>query len=327
MRKEFEGILLVNTRERFCEVGLFAATETESRDLILRRVLSLGSLWNLENDLQIPDDVCLAIMPDGYEARSSAGFVKVNAGFHPTPYWRRVAATLEHHDGRLKTAIRGFEILLIPGGRIFVPQKKAIKHNSNVANLGKEFLSGQEYPEKIHIMEGQSNTFQRAEVWPGKNSCEPAFKLEHNEKFKNLRCVDWIFTPAHQHHIVWVRGDDPVDTALKQLRYVYHYFVDYRTKASRGQKDAAAIAWLALLAVGSEKTKNETGVNISPELAENYVRVCIASGWRLEVDTEMDVWNPEGEQIYVPIVVYDEPSDVKEKLCRLIASARELSTA
>lgn len=39
---------LIDTRSRFCEVGAWAVSQTASGDLVLRRVFSLGSLWDLK---------------------------------------------------------------------------------------------------------------------------------------------------------------------------------------------------------------------------------------------------------------------------------------
>ena len=40
-------LYLIDTRTRFCEVGAWAVSQTATGDLVLRRVLSLGSLWDL----------------------------------------------------------------------------------------------------------------------------------------------------------------------------------------------------------------------------------------------------------------------------------------
>ena len=204
-------LYLIDTRTRFCEIGAFAVTQTESGDLILRRAISLGSLWNLAGKRKIQFNGMVAITDETYSAMSSEGFTSGGGNSWRT---KNVAAVIESEG---KTHIKAFKIHLFPEGctQLLFPQKQPVQFNQAVTNaaynalLCRQFMAENEW----FIAEGQSNTFQYAELkWeiPEDDRLEQGccsrptplnFSLEHKESLINL-WVDkneegrlWTFKP------------------------------------------------------------------------------------------------------------------------------------
>lgn len=189
-------LYLIDTRSRFCEVGAFSVTQTNSGDLILRRAISLGSLWNLARKREIQFNGLMAITDETYSAMSSEGFTSGGGNS-----WRikNVAAVIESEG---ETHIKAFKIHIFPEGctQLLFPQKQPVQFNQAVTNaaynalLCRQYMAGNEW----YIEEGQSNTFQYAELkWeiPEDDRLEQGcysrptsldFTLEHKESLVSL---------------------------------------------------------------------------------------------------------------------------------------------
>lgn len=76
-------IYLIDTRDRFCELGAWLPTETKYGDLILRRIMSLGSLWDVLRHTPGPEkemhfyDAPMGYIDDGFH-HSYGEFVYVD---------------------------------------------------------------------------------------------------------------------------------------------------------------------------------------------------------------------------------------------------------
>ena len=64
-------LYLIDTRSRYCEVGAWAVTQTTSGDLVLRRAISLGSLWDLAGTGNIKFNGLVAVTDETSSAISS----------------------------------------------------------------------------------------------------------------------------------------------------------------------------------------------------------------------------------------------------------------
>lgn len=191
-------IYVIDTRTRFCELGAWCPTQTESGDIILRRAVSFGSLWDLYNGKKILfEEGLLGVLGEGYEAMSSAGFV----GTQGTPWRSKNVAAIIESGG--KTKIRAERLRLFPeGSTLYIPKKQPVQMNRAVTEaairalqaLGRGFL----------VSEGQSNTLQYAQIlWsntePPEN--ELNFTPEHKESLaalyveKNEDGRLWTFRP------------------------------------------------------------------------------------------------------------------------------------
>ena len=179
-------ILLVDTRSRFCEVGVFWATRTKDDSLVLRRVISLGSLWDFKpGKFEVPCPV--AVTNSAYQAMSSAGFTALRGAVIPAEAGR-VAAVIESGG---KTIIRGTELMVISEADIYLPRLQPVKHNAAVATAAKNAIDllVELHPNRLFITEGQSNTFRWAEVLI---NCEhlyniiPALPEEHKPELYAL---------------------------------------------------------------------------------------------------------------------------------------------
>jgi hypothetical protein len=203
-------LYLIDIRSRFSEVGAWAVTQTASGDLVLRRVLSLGSLWELAEKGKIEFNGMVAVTEGGYRAMSSEGFTSGGGNS-----WRvkNVAAVIESGG---KTHIKAFRVHIFPEGtQLLFPAKQPVQLNQAVrqaaysAVLLRQALSWNEW----YIVEGQSNTFQYAElIWeiPDDDRLEQGyysqptpleFAAEHKESLaelyvsKNEDGVLWSFRP------------------------------------------------------------------------------------------------------------------------------------
>lgn len=192
-------LYLIDTRTRFCEVGAWAVTQTTSGDLILRRVLSLGSLWALREKGNIKFNGLVAVTDECYKAMSSEGFTSGGGRI-----WRvkNVAAVIES-GGR--TRIKAFRVHMFPEGtELIFPSKQpvqlnqAVRRAADLALLLRQYLSIGEW----FISEGQSNTFQYAQLnWQMPDDALLDFPVEHKESLaelyviKNKDGVLWSFRP------------------------------------------------------------------------------------------------------------------------------------
>ena len=155
-------LYLIDIRSRFCEVGAFSVTQTNSGDLILRRAISLGSLWDLAKKGEIEFNGMVAVTDEIYSAMSSEGFTSGGEGWGQ----KNVAAVIESGG---KTHIKAFRVHIFPvGTQLLFPAKQPVQFNQAVqqaaycAVLLRQFLAGNEW----YIEEGQSNTFQYAQlIW------------------------------------------------------------------------------------------------------------------------------------------------------------------
>ena len=179
-------LYLIDTRTRFCEVGAWSATQTTSGDLVLRRVLSLGSLLDLRERLTVEFNGLVAITDDCYQAMSSEGFTSGGGR-----YWRQknVAATIESEG---KTRVKAFRVYIFPEGtELIFPSKQpvqlnpAVRQAADAALLLRQYLARGEW----FIMEGQSNTLQYAQLlWKTPEDNAPLeFPAEHKESLASLR--------------------------------------------------------------------------------------------------------------------------------------------
>lgn len=193
-------LYLIDTRSRFCEVGAWAVTQTTSGDLVLRRVLSLGSLWDLaKKGKKIEFNGMVAVTDEGYTAMSSEGFTSGGGNS-----WRvkNVAAVIESGG---KTRIKAFRVHIFPEGtQLLFPSKQPVQLNRAVrqaaesAVLLRQALAEEEW----FITEGQSNTFRYAQLnWKMPEDALLEFPAEHKELLaelyvsKNKDGVLWSFRP------------------------------------------------------------------------------------------------------------------------------------
>ena len=193
---------LIDIRTRFCEVGAWAVTQTTSGDLILRRAISLGSLWDLKERGVIKFNGLVAVTDDGYQAISSEGFTSGGGR-----YWRvkNVAAIIESGG---KTRIKAFRIHIFPEGtELIFPSKQpvqlnqAVRQAADLALLLRQYLAVGEW----FIMEGQSNTLQYAQLnWRMPEDALLDFPAEHKESLVSLRVgrnqdgILWSFRPEEE---------------------------------------------------------------------------------------------------------------------------------
>lgn len=193
-------LYLIDTRSRFCEVGAWAVTQTTSGDLVLRRVLSLGSLWDLaKKGKKIEFNGMVAVTDEGYTAMSSEGFTSGGGNS-----WRvkNVAAVIESGG---KTRIKAFRVHIFPEGtQLLFPSKQPVQLNRAVRQAAESVVLLRQAlaEEEWFITEGQSNTFRYAQLnWkvPADDSLE--FPAEHKELLaslwvsKNKDGVLWSFRP------------------------------------------------------------------------------------------------------------------------------------
>jgi len=203
-------LYLIDTRSRFCEVGAWAVTQTSAGDLILRRVLSLGSLWGLAEKGRFSFNGMVAVTDESYRAMSSEGFTSGGGNG-----WRQknVAAVIESGG---KTRIKAFEIHIFPEGtQLLFPQKQPVQLSQAVrqAAYSAVFLRQALAKEEWYITEGQSNTFRYAQLtWqvPADDRIEEGccsrptpleFTGEHKESLAELYVSEnedgnlWAFKP------------------------------------------------------------------------------------------------------------------------------------
>ena len=193
---------LIDTRTRFCEVGAWAVTQTASGDLVLRRVLSLGSLWDLKERRAIKFNGLVAVTDEGYAAISSEGFTSGGGRI-----WRvrNVAAVIESGG---QTRIKAFRIHIFPEGTELVfPSKQpvqlnpAVRQAADLALLLRQYLAVGEW----FISEGQSNTFRYAQLnWKTPEDTLLEFPAEHKESLARLwvgkdkdGCL-WTYKPEEE---------------------------------------------------------------------------------------------------------------------------------
>ena len=195
-------LYLIDTRTRFCEVGAWAVTQTASGDLILRRAISLGSLWDLAGKLKkIKFNGLVAVTDDCYQAMSSEGFT---SGGGISWKQKNVAAVIESGG---KTRIKAFRVRIFPEGtEVSFPVKQpvqlnqAVRQAADAALLLRQYLAVGEW----YISEGQSNTFRYVQInWetPEGVPTPLEFPTEHKKSLvllqvsKNKDGVFWSFRP------------------------------------------------------------------------------------------------------------------------------------
>lgn len=192
-------LYLIDTRTRFCEVGAWAVTQTASGDLILRRALSLGSLWDLAGKRKIKFNGLVAVTDDCYQAMSSEGFT---SGGGTSWKQKNVAAVIESGG---QTRIKAFRVRIFPEGtELAFPIKQPVQLNQAVrqaaesAVLLRQVLAEEEW----FISEGQSNTFRYAQLnWQMPENALLEFPAEHKKSLallqvsKNKDGVFWSFRP------------------------------------------------------------------------------------------------------------------------------------
>ena len=195
-------LYLIDTRSRYCEVGAWAVTQTTSGDLILRRAISLGSLWDLAGKGTIKFNGLVAITDETYSAISSEGFTSGGGNS-----WRQknVAAIIESGG---KTRIKAFRVRIFPEGtQLLFPAKQPVQLNQAVrqaadsAVLLRQYLAGTEW----FITEGQSNTFRYAQLyWEAPADALLEFPVEHKESLvklwvgKNKDGYLWTYKPEEE---------------------------------------------------------------------------------------------------------------------------------
>jgi hypothetical protein len=193
-------LYLIDTRTRFSEIGAWAVTQTATGDLVLRRAISLGSLWDLAKKGSIELNGMVAVTDETYSAMSSEGFT---SGGGNSWIVKNVAATIESGG---KTYIKAFRVHIFPEGTVVsFPAKQPVQLNQAVrqaaysAVLLRQALAGNEW----YIVEGQSNTLQYAELnWQVPADDDPLeFALEHKKSLAELYVsrnedgVLWSFRP------------------------------------------------------------------------------------------------------------------------------------
>jgi len=190
---------LIDTRTRFCEVGAWSVTQTTSGDLILRRAISLGSLWELAQKGKIVFNGLVAVTDEGYAAISSEGFT---SGGGRSWRVRNVAAVIESGG---QTRVKAFRIHIFPEGtELIFPSKQpvqlnqAVRQAADLALLLRQHIAVGEW----FIMEGQSNTLQYAQLnWKTPEDTLLEFPVEHKESLaalhvgRNKDGVLWSFRP------------------------------------------------------------------------------------------------------------------------------------
>jgi hypothetical protein len=193
-------LYLIDTRSRFCEVGAWAVTQTASGDLVLRRAISLGSLWNLAKKGKIKFNGLVAVTDECYMAMSSEGFTSGGGRS-----WRvkNVAAVIESGG---KTRIKAFQVHIFPEGtQLLFPAKQPVQLNQAVrlaadsAVLLRQYLAVGEW----FVTEGQSNTFRYAQLnWQMPEDDDLLeFPAEHKEALASLWVGEnedgalWSFRP------------------------------------------------------------------------------------------------------------------------------------
>lgn len=170
-------IYLIDTRTRFCEVGAWSPTQTDSGDLILRRAISLGSLWDLAEKGEIRLNGLVAVTEETYMSPSLEEYTSGGGNS-----WRqkRVAAVI---DTGGETRFGTFGIHIFPEGSwLIFPKKQPIQGNPAVALAAYEALAcrqmfaGREW----YIEDGQEDAFQYAELkWDFPDSDALEFPEEH----------------------------------------------------------------------------------------------------------------------------------------------------
>lgn len=195
-------LYLIDTRSRYCEVGAWAVTQTNSGDLVLRRVLSLGSLWDLVGKGKIKFNGLVAVTDETYMAMSSEGFTSGGGRS-----WRQknVAAVIES-EGR--TRIKAFRVHIFPEGtQLSFPAKQpvqlnqAVRRAADLAVLLRQYLAVGEW----FITEGQSNAFRYSQLnWKMPESAPLEFPAEHKEALaslwvgKNKDGYLWTYKPEEE---------------------------------------------------------------------------------------------------------------------------------
>lgn len=177
-------LYLIDTRSRFCEVGAWAVTQTTSGDLILRRAISLGSLWDLAGKGTIKFNGLVAITDETYSAISSEGFTSGGGRS-----WRQknVAAIIESGG---KTRIKAFRVRIFPEGtQLLFPAKQPVQLNQAVRQAADSAILLRQYLARTEwfISEGQSNTFRYAQLnWQMPVDALLEFPAEHKETLARL---------------------------------------------------------------------------------------------------------------------------------------------
>jgi len=193
---------LIDTRSRYCEVGAWAVSQTATGDLVLRRALSLGSLWELKERRAIKFNGLVAVTDECYKALSSEGFTSGGGRS-----WRQknVAAMIESGG---KTHVKAFRVHIFPEGtELTFPSKQpvqlnpAVRQAADAALLLRQYIAVGEW----FIMEGQSNTLQYAQLtWKTPENALLEFPTEHKESLaslwvgKNKDGVLWSFRPEEE---------------------------------------------------------------------------------------------------------------------------------
>jgi len=194
---------LIDTRSRFCELGAWAVSQTATGDLVLRRALSLGSLWDLKEKGNIKFNGLVAVTDECYQALSSEGFTSGGGR-----YWqvKNVAAVIESGG---KTHIKAFRVRIFPEGtELSFPAKQpvqlnpAVRQAADLALLLRQYLAVGEW----FISEGQSNTFRYVQLnWKTPADNDPLeFPVEHKESLaalhvgRNKDGVLWSFRPEDE---------------------------------------------------------------------------------------------------------------------------------
>jgi len=192
-------LYLIDTRSRFCEVGAWAVTQTTSGDLVLRRAISLGSLWDLAGKGTIEFNGLVAITDETYSAISSEGFTSGGGRS-----WRQknVAAIIESGG---KTLVKAFRVRIFPEGtQLLFPAKQPVQLNQAVRQAADSAVLLRQYLARTEwfISEGQSNTFRYAQLnWQMPEDALLEFPAEHKESLarlwvgKNEDGVLWSFRP------------------------------------------------------------------------------------------------------------------------------------
>ena len=195
-------LYLIDTRSRYCEVGAWAVTQTVSGDLVLRRVLSLGSLWDLVGKGNIKFNGLVAVTDECYQAISSEGFTSGGGRS-----WRvkNVAAVIESGG---KTHVKAFRVHIFPEGtQLLFPDKQPVQLNQAVRRAADLALRLRQYLAvgEWFISEGQSNTLQYAQLlWRMPEDALLDFPAEHKESLaslwvsKNKDGVLWSFRPEEE---------------------------------------------------------------------------------------------------------------------------------
>ena len=195
-------LYLIDIRTRFCEVGAWAVTQTTSGDLILRRALSLGSLWDLAGKGTIKFNGLVAVTDETYSAISSEGFTSGGGRS-----WRQknVAAIIESGG---KTRIKAFRVRIFPEGtQLLFPAKQPVQLNPAVRQAAESAVLLRQYLARTEwfISEGQSNTFRYAQLnWQMPVDALLEFPAEHKESLARL-WVDknedgylWTYKPEEE---------------------------------------------------------------------------------------------------------------------------------